>query len=448
MKKKFLVSMLALVVGLPCSLTLAACGEKENVDTSTILNSNMISLEYNYTMYNGLAKEPEVVIEVNESVVADSEYSVQYANNINAGVADVVVTANEGSKILSGNASTNFTIGAARINVATYDDLKSALQNANYSSISLKDNITIPAGETLVVTEGRTINCGDYVIINNGTIENHGKIKVDVNTKVAFEDAMQYASHIQLTNNIEMPASERINIDAEVLGKNVNLDIDLNGYSITGYIRVCGKEYQANVNIKDYKQKSSIGAENSDYGIISIGGNSYISLYGVKVKAYYAALATNGLYEGGSISATLCKFTAYSAELGNNSGLAAYLPAKSAYSFTGCEFTGSSAYYAKSGTHSLTNCTFNGTQSTYETPKHYGSGGNATGSALIIDSSMGYKTPLMLTVYNGKFTSVAGYGIEEYCSGNVEDYSTTNFYGELTYTTEKENHKIWESPVA
>ena len=435
MKKKFLILMLTLLVGLPCTLTMAACDNKGNVDTRTTLNSNMIYLEYSYTMYTGVAKEPEVSVELNKQEVSTNEYSVQYANNTNAGIADVVVSANSDSKVLAGSASKNFTISAARIKVETLEDLKSILTNDNYSTISLDADITIPAGEILTVEAGKTINCGDFKIVNNGTIVNNGKIKANANSKLQFEEVAEFASHITLTSDIELQSNERINLDAEVAGKNINLDIDLNGYSILGYVRVCGKTYSANVNIKNYKNTGVIGTENSDYGIISIGGNSYISLFGLNVLAKYATIATNGTYEGGSISATNCSFTAYSTEIGNNSGLGAYLPAKSSYSFIGCEFTGSSAYYAKSGSHTLTNCTFNGTQSTYEVPKHYGSGGNATGSALIIDSSQGYKTPLMLTIFNGEFNSVAGYGIEEYCSGNVEDYSTTNYYGELTYNT-------------
>lgn len=448
MKKKFLILMLALFVGLPCTLSLAACDNKGEVDNRTALNSNMVYLEYSYTMYTGVAKEPEVSVELNKQEVAANEYSVQYANNINAGVADVVVTANSNSTILTGSASKNFTISAARIKVDTFEELQSILTNDNYSTISLDADITIPTGETLTVEAGKTINCGDFKIVNNGTIENSGKIKASAGSKVEFEEVSQFASHISLTNDIELLSNENINLDAEVAGKNIDLDIDLNGFSITNYVRVCGKTYTANVNIKNYRNTGYIGTENSDYGVISIGGNSYVSLFGVDVVAKYAAIATNGKYEGGSVSATNCTFTAHSTELGNNSGLGAYLPAKSSYSFIGCEFTGSSAYYAKSGVHTLTNCTFNGVQSTYEVPKHYGSGGNATGSALIVDSSQGYKTPLMLTIYNGKFNSVAGHGIEEYCSGNVEDYSTTNYYGNLTYNAALDNFKLWDSPTA
>lgn len=448
MKNKFLILMLALLVGLPCTLTMAACNNNGNVDTRTALNSNMIYLEYSYTMYTGIAKEPEVSVELNKQEVSANEYSVQYANNTEAGVADVVVSANSNSAVLAGSASKNFTISAARVKVETFEDLQSILQNNNYSTITLDADITIPAGEILIVEAGKTINCGDYKIVNNGTIENSGKIKANAGSKIEFEEVSQYASHISLTNDIELLSNEKINLDAEVAGKNINLNIDLNGYSIFGCVRACGKTYSANVNIKNYKNTGSIGSENSDYGIISIGGNSYITLFGVNVDAKYAAIATNGNYDGGSVSATNCTFTAHSTELGNNSGLGAYLPAKSSYSFIDCEFTGSSAYYAKSGVHTLTNCTFNGVQSTYEVPKHYGSGGNATGSALIVDSSQGYKTPLMLTIYNGEFNSVAGHGIEEYCSGNVEDYSTTNYYGILSYNAALDNFKLWDSPVA
>ena len=436
MKKKILIFMLALIVG-PCSLFLAAC-KKEKPDNRIGLDTNMLDLEYSYTVYDGTAKEPEVTIVVNNSVVPDNNYSITYCNNINAGMADVVVAANGGSEIISGSAVVSFTITSARKSVQNYDDFKTLLVDNNYSNITLNSDMIIPEGETLIVEENKTINCGNYKIINNGTLINNGKIKINVNSKDELVDAFEYASHITLKNNIELNGSA-LAIDAET--RDYNIDLDLNGYSILGYFKIYAKStYSANINIKNYIGESTIGVENDvncQYGIAAMGNNINLSLFGVNLVGYYGGIATNGKYEGATISATNTSFKGISTELGNNSSVGAYLPAKNIYSFINCTFEGGSAYYAKSGTHSLTNCTFNGTLTNYANPTHNGSGGNATGSALIVDSSAGYLTPLVLSVYNGTFNSASGYGIEEFCTGYAEDYSSTKWYGTLTYNTSK-----------
>ncbi len=82
------------------------------------------------------------------------------------------------------------------------------------------------------------------------------------------------------------------------------------------------------------------------------------------------------------------------------------------YSFTNCTFNGGSGIYTKSGTYVLDNCTVTAT-GTYSAPKYNGNGAEPTGSALIVDSAVGYKKTLNITVNGGSFSSVNGYGVEE-----------------------------------
>jgi len=447
MKKKILIFMLALFIGLPCTFSLVGCKEKEaNI---IALNNNMLTLEYSQTFYNGLEKEPEVTVEVNQSTIPVSEYSVTYSDNINVGTAKVIVSAKENSTLISGSASTSFNIVTSRVIVKTYEDLKLVIENPNYSNILLMQDIVIPSTDVLTIPENKTLSIGSNNLTVNGTLINNGQINVEVNSKDGLQEAFEYATNITLTDDIQLNGTNLV-LNAE--NRNYTIDLDLNGHSILGYFKIYAKStYSANVNIKNYMGESFIGIDNDincQYGIAAMGNNINLTLFGVNLVGYYGGIATNGRYEGAKISATNSTFKGVSEELGNNSSLGAYLPAKNEYNFINCTFEGSSAYYAKSGTHSLTNCTFNATQTTYEIPKHYGSGGNATGSALIVDSSEGYKTPLNITIYNATINSLAGYGIEEYCSGNVEDYSTTNYYGQLIYNTLKDNFKLWESPVA
>lgn len=455
MKKRFLIFILALFVGLPCIFTMAACKDNNDGDPAKIeLNANMISLSYSYTTYNGLSQEPVVTIKSDNDVISKDNYSVSYSNNINVGTANVVVQANSDSKVIKGSASKNFTIASARANVTDFEDLNSIIDNSNYSTIVLTTDLIIPEGETLTISENVTINCGSNSIITNGTLINNGKIKADADSASRLVELFEYASHITLTEDIELNGSP-IAIDAAT--KDYNLDLNLNGYSILGYFKIYAKTtYKANVNIRNYYKVDNINAStigvdndvNCQYGIAAMGNNINLSIYGVNLVGYYGGIATNGKYQGGSISATDCYFKGVSTQSGNKSSLGAYLPAKSTYSFIKCTFEGGSAYYAKSGVHSLTECEFKANLEAYEVPSYYGSGGNATGSALIVDSSKGYFTPLNVTIYNGKFNSVAGYGIEEYCSGGAEDYSTSTYHGDIEFNTAKDPIKLWESPIA
>lgn len=74
-----------------------------------------ITVAGTYT-YDGTKKEPSVVVKDGETEIPDSEYSVSYADNINAGTATVKITdVDDGNYNVSG--STTFTIDKATITV-------------------------------------------------------------------------------------------------------------------------------------------------------------------------------------------------------------------------------------------------------------------------------------------------------------------------------------------
>jgi hypothetical protein len=154
MKKKFFITLLAIFVCLPCTLLFTACKKdnKGNTDPKPVaLTASAITLEYNSTFYTGAVKEPRVTVTVNNKEVVASEYSVTYSNNIDAGSAEVLVTARTGSKIISGSAKTNFTISPTRKYVDNFTDFKTYLNNSNYNQLTLMANIEIPEGENIVI---------------------------------------------------------------------------------------------------------------------------------------------------------------------------------------------------------------------------------------------------------------------------------------------------------
>ena len=120
--------------------------------------------------YNGTAQKPTVVVKDGANVILASEYSVSYADNINAGTATVTITDVDGGNYnVSG--STTFTIDKATITVTPNTDQKKIYGDEDPT---LKYNYAgAVAGETPAFTgilsrvEGK--NAGEYDI-QSGTL--------------------------------------------------------------------------------------------------------------------------------------------------------------------------------------------------------------------------------------------------------------------------------------
>lgn len=74
-------------------------------------------------VYDGTAKQPSVTVSIGEDVVPTSDYTIEYSNNINAGTANVSVTA-VSSYNYAFTSSTTFTIGRAILAVAAENGTK------------------------------------------------------------------------------------------------------------------------------------------------------------------------------------------------------------------------------------------------------------------------------------------------------------------------------------
>lgn len=108
-------------------------GNQSAIVRYTINSKNVtkptITVNGTYT-YDGTEKKPSVVVKDGEKVISDSEYSVSYIDNINAGTATVTITDVAGGNYdVSG--STTFTIGKATITVTPEDDQKTIYGSAD-----------------------------------------------------------------------------------------------------------------------------------------------------------------------------------------------------------------------------------------------------------------------------------------------------------------------------
>lgn len=451
MKKKILTFLLAIVL-LPCVLFVAACNEQEVKPTT--LTSDMISIEYQTVDYDGSVKTPEVVVKVENTVVSNKEYAVHYMNNQDVGTATVLVKANQGSEVIKGSAIKMFDIVAVEKQVSNIEELKATLENANYKSIKLVADITIASTDEIVVPADRTINCGDFKIINNGVLTNNGTIVANVNSGERLVEVYQYANKAVLTSDIA-PVQEgtyagKIRLIAY---KTQSFTLEMNGFDINSELDFVNYETTANrptdVDItvvinNSAEDKVVIGDITKDFGICVMGyGEHDITLNNIKFVSNAYAISTNGYYAGATIKATNCEFV--------GTDLGAYLPAAYTYKFEDCKFEGKSAYYAKSGVHNLIDNEYKGTGA-FLAPKHSGNGANPTGSALIVDSAAGYQSPLVMNIINGNFISENSYGVEIYVTGSTTPYSTVVYQGSQTFNVEKENiyssYDVWDGTVA
>ena len=66
---------------------------------------------------DGTEKKPEVTVKNGDEVIASTEYTVSYSDNINVGTATVTVTANVGSKVISGSVKKTYTIIEQKNNI-------------------------------------------------------------------------------------------------------------------------------------------------------------------------------------------------------------------------------------------------------------------------------------------------------------------------------------------
>ena len=193
--------------------------------------------------------------------------------------------------------------------------------------------------------------------------------------------------------------------------RDLDFTLDLNGFAITDRLdlrstTVDNKEsgYSLKVTVKN----GTVGAadESVYYGILLAGGNVDVTLYEVDSLGYYGGIYENGSWSGSSVTAEKCTFK------GSDTAFGAYLPGGHKSTFTDCTFEGTVGAYVKSGNKTFNNCTITG-NGEYIAPSYNGNGADGSGSGLVVDSTVGYQSPMVVTVNGGSITSVNGYAVEE-----------------------------------
>ena len=270
-------------------------------------------------------------------------------------------------------------------------------------------------GATALDNGSFTVDYSFYVL-DKGTVINTVNVTVDVPQYLvsSAEELTNALNNVQTGDVIILQgniATEGKVTTLRADSRDLDFTLDLNGFAITDRLdlrstTVDNKEsgYKLKVTVKN----GTVGStdESVYYGILLAGGNVDVTLYEVESLGYYGGIYENGSWSGSSVTAEKCTFK------GSDTAFGAYLPGGHKSTFTDCTFEGTVGAYVKSGNKTFNNCTITG-NGEYIAPSYNGNGADGSGSGLVVDSTVGYQSPMVVTVNGGSITSVNGYAVEE-----------------------------------
>ena len=164
-------------------------GGSDNVGDSVDISKAAVRLAQTSYIYDGKAKNPSVTVELDGKIlILDTDYTVSYSNNIEAGTAQVTIT---GKGNYTGSATACFTITkAAEQNPIASITCKKTVYKIAYGAkpfiINASSNATFTSSEPKVADVDR--DTGKVTIKNTGiaTITiNAGKVSKKVTVKVS-----------------------------------------------------------------------------------------------------------------------------------------------------------------------------------------------------------------------------------------------------------------------
>lgn len=298
MKKiKYLLSILFIV---PIMFLFVGCNDNNNTTPEpTQLTAEHIVLATTDYYYSGSAITPAVTVKVGDNVINESEYTVEYANNIDVGTASLTVTAKSESTVLKGTASKNFNILDRVSHVSTLEQLTEEL-----------------AYET------------NTIILDND---------INYNSDSDFVYEILVSSH------------------------GLNVTIDLNGHTfkpglrITNMIEGANEEYESgDITYRDmfYRFPIEITIRNGNFGTDEIQNEDYSGLYlacngdvvtatiileNVNMTCYHNCVSTDIMGDSVMLIADSCSFKT---TCDNENSVPLKMDAQYMCSFVNCNFEG------------------------------------------------------------------------------------------------------------
>ena len=186
-------------------------GVEFEIKQKTLTSSDIkASLEYTQTTYDGTEKKPSVTVTEDGATLANTNYSVAYSANINAGTAKVTIT---GKGNYSGSITLNFTINKRTLTVTptagqnkTYGEADPTLTYTYTNNVSGQTPKFTGALERATGENVGTyaINQGSIALANNGTFLASNYTLV-FTTGVKFEIKAKAMTSNDITITIKTP---------------------------------------------------------------------------------------------------------------------------------------------------------------------------------------------------------------------------------------------------
>ena len=256
--------------------------------------------------YDGTAKTPAVTVkDGDKTLTLNTDYSLEYKNNKNAGTATVVVT---GKGNYSGSVSAMFTITAKSISTATIEDISDAV----YTGSAIKPAPVVMDGSTKLKLDtdyyleySDNTNCGEATV----TVKGKGNYKSSVSAKFKITP-----------KSVTLTVSDIV--DQRYNGSKIVPEVTVKAGSITLNL---GKDYKVS-----YKDNTNAGT--ATVNVTCIGNYSGSASKTFKILAKSIAAATvdeipQQLYTGSAITpsvtvadgtVTLVEGTDYTVSYTNN----------------------------------------------------------------------------------------------------------------------------------
>lgn len=148
------------------------------------LNELEITLSYDRVNYDGEKKKPAVTVKNEGQIISENgNYLLTYADNTNAGTADVTLTALDTSQEICGERTVHFAIDKGTVTVTDQRKLHEAVANANWGTV-IAENVwidTFITSDALVVPEGMTLEMRGGSLAENKTLAVEGTLVAKLN---------------------------------------------------------------------------------------------------------------------------------------------------------------------------------------------------------------------------------------------------------------------------
>ncbi len=175
--RRRIILFISFIVFLFCFIHLTSCGlfnTTKETNNKKELTPDMVQIisSFNYTGDEITFSKNDLRIYSDNRYIPFSSFSFVYSNNIEVGVASVIISANEDNEYLYGSITKQFEIMPSTqiVRVEGMGEFLSALGDKNHSRISLSSNITFDEDITIPVSK--------EVMISNSIIRNNAKITI------------------------------------------------------------------------------------------------------------------------------------------------------------------------------------------------------------------------------------------------------------------------------